>query len=176
MRDGPHLTVVKWIPWDESDEYPDNTLGGWGGWFGATPHHLTPEKEAELADDEDYSFKTDDLQHRWTDYVSQCLTSNNIAHAVALRKAILDGNVWEGGDWHQFHGVPIFSDGTAARFSYRAWGDFLAAVWSDNQDDNYCYVDFYMGPATKKPPEKCQNSHHVPDEEIGKPYVKAEKG
>lgn len=39
-------------------------------------------------------------------------------------------------------GCPVFSDGTVSRMSFRAWGDFMAAVWSEEEDKDYCYVDF----------------------------------
>lgn len=52
----------------------------------------------------------------------------------------------EGGDWHQSDacGCPVFSDGTTALFSYRAWGDIMAAIWSEHDGKDYGYMDFYM--------------------------------
>ena len=52
----------------------------------------------------------------------------------------------QGGDWHQNDpkGVPVFNDGTVAMFSFRAWGDLMAALWAEHEDCDYSYMDFYM--------------------------------
>lgn len=63
-------------------------------------------------------------------------------YADALRAAIIRDNIRHGGDWHQDCGCPVFSDGTVGSFSMRAWGDFLAAVWSSHDDVHYGYTDF----------------------------------
>jgi hypothetical protein len=37
----------------------------------------------------------------------------------------------------------MFSDGSVATFSLRGWGDLLAAVYSERDNKDYCYMDFY---------------------------------
>ena len=51
-----------------------------------------------------------------------------------------------GGDWHQDakDGVPVFDDGAVGRFTWRAWGHLLAAIWSAEDRCTYTYMDFYM--------------------------------
>jgi hypothetical protein len=31
-----------------------------------------------------------------------------------------------------------------ATFSYRGWGDIMAAIWSEEENKDYNYMDFYM--------------------------------
>lgn len=116
------MKVVKMIPYDQAAlivEKHGQTIGGFGGFF--------------------------DQGMRWKDYV--CLfTGEGIERVEALRRYIIDNKIKQGGDWHQsdVHGAPLFSDGKAATYSFRAWGDLLAAVWSEKEDKNYSYMSFYM--------------------------------
>ena len=42
--------------------------------------------------------------------------------------------------------TPVFDDGTVGSFSFRAWGDLMAAIWNTEENTNkYSYMDFYMG-------------------------------
>lgn len=109
--------VEKWIGYDEAKSLPEST-GGLGGWFG---------------------FR--DQGQRWSDYID---TVVDPTYLEALRTEIIARNLREGGFWHQqdAHGVPVFEDGTVGLFSMRAWGDLLAAIWSTEDDHDYCYVDF----------------------------------
>ena len=83
------------------------------------------------------------VHHRWADYLEP-LTDKGKEYAEALRAEILRLKLKKDGNWHQYsgEGVPIFSDGTVATFSYRAWGDLLAAVWSEEENKDYAYPDF----------------------------------
>jgi hypothetical protein len=81
--------------------------------------------------------------NRWADYDLQCLDDTNRPYAHALRDAIVEQQIRESGPWHQDQGVPLFDDGTVSQFSFRAWGDFMAAVWSEHDCKDYCYMDFY---------------------------------
>ena len=114
--------VVEWIAFDQSDARlaagaPD--LGGWGGMMTTAM--------------------------RWADYVAEIDAARH-GHFEALREAILARGLRRGGDWHQWaaDGVPVFDDGALATFSYRAWGDLMAAVWSEHDGRGYGYMDFYM--------------------------------
>ncbi len=112
-------SVIKWIPYTEIDSYQENGLGGMGGWF------------------------SDGM--RWDDYVDG-VGAPLIFYAESLRHRIIKDKIRHGGDWHQSsdQGVPLFADGTIATFSYRAWGDILAAIWSTEDQKDYSYMDFYM--------------------------------
>lgn len=111
------IIVVDWISYDEAERMPESIGGGHGGCFRGGM--------------------------RWCDLFDQ----EAGPHATALRQEILRKRLKRGGRWHQTdpHGVPKFSDGTVGLFSYRAWGDFLAAVWSTEEDKDYHYMDFYWG-------------------------------
>lgn len=113
---GP-LRVVDWLSWEAAQDCPENSLGGLGGWFS----------------DGD----------RWDTYLGQ-LAPESIPYAEALRSSLIQDGIRAGGDWHQEEGTPLFSDGTVSTFTYRAWGDFCAAVWSTHDNKDYSYMDFYM--------------------------------
>ena len=82
---------------------------------------------------------------RWEDYIDMYLP-NGQEYAEALRRYIIKNKIKRGGDWHQSEeeGTPLFTDGTVACFSFRAWGDVLAAIWSSEEDRDYSYMSFYM--------------------------------
>lgn len=124
MRDidqdnGPELTVVDWVRCGSGR--PDR-FGGLGGFFV--------------------------LGMRWCDYLD-ALCEDGAAYAEALRSAILERKLKKTGHYHQnsYHGVPLFSDGTVAEFSFRAWGDIVAATWAEEEDQDYSYLDFYYDPS-----------------------------
>lgn len=111
--------VIGWVSYGSVEllDLPD--LGGWGGW----------------------------IEHgqRWADYIDD-IEAAKTPYFEALRQAILARGLRRGGDWHQSSaaGVPVFDDGSVATFTYRAWGDLLAAIWADADSRDYSYVDFYM--------------------------------
>jgi len=110
--------VKKWIARSNADSYPES-CGGWGGWFARGD--------------------------RWATYIDEAEESKR-PYLEALRADILKLEIQEGGDWHQRseQGTPLFSDGTVGKFSFRAWGDLLAAIWSEHEQKDYQYMDFYM--------------------------------
>lgn len=81
---------------------------------------------------------------RWHDYLLECPEFPE--YSEALRQAILDRQLKQGGDWHQNNeeGVPVFSDGRVATFTYRAWGDLMAAIWATEENKDYWCMDFFM--------------------------------
>lgn len=113
------LHVARWAGWQETSKLP-RSIDESGGWF--------------------------DLGNRWQDYYKRVFDSNN-EHIQALRKSVLDKQIRRSGEWHErsSEGTPIFSDGTTADFTWRAWGDFMAAVWSTADNKDYHYMDFYCG-------------------------------
>lgn len=116
-QQGP-VRVVAWICYDNVG-YDENDLGGIGGWV-----------EGESFDE----YLLDVAPHMR-------------GHAEALRQAILARGLKYTGHDHQNRddGVPLFSDDTVSQFSFRAWGDIMAAVWNTAEDTRrYGYMDFYM--------------------------------
>jgi hypothetical protein len=112
------MKVKGWISYDDADELT-SSVGGMGGWF-----------QNGL---------------RWKDYIE---TANflQVPYFEAIRKEIIAKGIRYTGQEHQYSdsGVPVFDDGTCGSFSFRAWGDLMAAIWSTEEDKDYCYMDFYM--------------------------------
>lgn len=139
------MKVIDWISNDAAEGKPESPLGGLGGWFGNNPAGKTNEERWGA-------------RHTWADYLERKPPEAR-QYAEAMRDAIVAGRVWECGDWHQAdtlsdgHGVPLFEDGTVATFSFRAWGDLLAAVWSEQLGRLFCYMDFYYATPPAKPPD-----------------------
>lgn len=108
------ISVVSW----DQDDVPEGTtaIGWWGGVF---------EKGM-----------------RWKDYLD---TVNPIVHVYleAARRSAVENNIRVTGEQHQWDGItPIFSDGRYFQFTYSAWGDFMAAVWSEEENRDFSYHDF----------------------------------
>jgi len=91
---------------------------------------------------------------RWNDYLEHeaNVSANHPDHLEALRQSIITNRIWVDGRTHQHEDnyVPTFSDGKWGSWSWRAWGDLMAAVWSTELDQDLSYLDFYMG--TPDPP------------------------
>jgi hypothetical protein len=112
------VSVVDWISEKEAD-IKECSIGGLGGFF------------------------SDGM--RWKDYADK-LTSEALPYANAIRQSVIEKNIRLTGNDHQYsdEGVPLFSDGTVGQFSFRAWGDIMAAIWSEKENKDYCYMSFYM--------------------------------
>jgi hypothetical protein len=121
MTDSSKRAVVRWVSYVEAEDMKECGVGGLGGWFGGRGKDRHP--------------------HRWKDYLDVWEPEVH-PYCEALRVEIVRRDIKEGGFWHQgdTECVPVFDDGTVATFSFRAWGDLLAAVWSeaDNEDHSYC--------------------------------------
>lgn len=111
------IRVVKMISWEEAEG--ENRIGWMGGWF--------------------------DRGHRWEDYIVLYKEEARV-YLEAARDYVIKTECKTTGDQHQHSGfgVPLFSDGTVMMLSYRAWGDFMAAVWSTEENEDYTYMTFYM--------------------------------
>ena len=113
------IEVKEWISFDESCSY-EESFGGIGGFF------------------------ADGM--RWKDYIEHNgFEEKGLEYAEAIKQSVIENEIRDDGRWHQNsrYGVPLFSDNTVATFSYRAWGDLLAAIWSEHDNKDYCYMDFY---------------------------------
>jgi hypothetical protein len=114
------MIIKEWIPYSEAENY-EESFGGMGGFF----------REGM----------------RWKDYLEYTkLSEKDIEYANAIKDAVIELHVKHGGDWHQNsdEGVPLFSDNTVATFSFRAWGDIIAAIWAEYENKDYSYMDFYL--------------------------------
>lgn len=113
------MRVINWISYEETSEYKENNIGGLGGFF--------------------------QKGMRWKDYIESFIPECS-SYIEALRQSIVENNIKICGDEHQYgsEGVPVFEDNTVATYSYRAWGDLMAAIWSEEENKDYSYMDFYM--------------------------------
>lgn len=113
------ITVVEWGQYEVHEE---QSLGWLGGWF---------------------NFK--ESGHRWKDYLEN-FTPEVHPYIEAVRQCVLEKGLRLTGAEHQYssEGQPKFSDGKVLSLSYRAWGDLMAAIWSEAEDKDYNYMDFYM--------------------------------
>lgn len=115
------ITVVEWVS-DEVVEDKDHVLSWLGGWFNL------PESG-----------------HRWKDYLENFKDEVH-PYLEAVRKEILERGLCVTGKDHSSSedGVPKFSDGKYLCLSWRAWGDLMAAIYSEKEDRDYSYMDFYI--------------------------------
>lgn len=129
------MRVERWISYEEAAKKKES-IGGLGGMFNAG-HIFGDERKKGM---------------RWKDYLAIYYEAGQ-SYAEAIRASVLERNIWEAGDWHQEsgEGAPLFEDGTAATFSFRAWGDLMAAIWSERYDRDYHYMDFYYIDTPKRP-------------------------
>lgn len=112
--------VAAWISWRAAEMAHDAVdIGAWGG------------------------FET--KSGTWEEHLSR-LEPRLVPYHEALRRAVLARGLRRGGDWHQSapDGVPVFDDGAVGTFTFRAWGDALAAIWGPEDGRVYGYMDFYM--------------------------------
>jgi hypothetical protein len=111
--------VAAWISYKAAEHGYPVDIGDWGG------------------------FET--MDGTWAEHVAR-LQPRVVPYHEALRRAILARGLRRGGDWHQNarDGVPVFDDGAVGTFSFRAWGDLMAAIWGPEDGCIYGYMDFYM--------------------------------
>jgi len=111
--------VIGWVSYESVTDKGLPAIGGWGGFT--------------------------ERGHRWKDFVDG-LDGCAAEYYEALRRELIETTLRRGGDWHQNsdRGVPVFDDGTIGLFTFRAWGDLLAAAWAEHEDQDYSYMDFYM--------------------------------
>lgn len=119
--------VADWISWHEAQE-KEEAIGGMGGFFNAGLIHPSQKDEVGM---------------RWDDYIN-VWEDEAKPYAEAIREEVLEHGLKITGQGHQVSNVPLFDDGKVGCFSYRAWGDIMAAIWSEEEDKDYSYMDFYM--------------------------------
>lgn len=114
------MEIEKFIGYSEAELKEENGLGGMGGFF---KHGM-----------------------RWKDYL-EVFNENVHADLEKLRKAIIEKNIRCTGEQHQsdfYKSVPLWDNGLVDTYSYRAWGDLMAAIWSEVDNTDYSYMSFYM--------------------------------
>jgi hypothetical protein len=115
------ITIVDWIGHYESEHAPyidAPIIGSLGGWVKG---------------------------EQWSEFIAKAVPENQRPHHEALFVAIKEQKLRFGGDIHQNEMMPVFSDGSVGCWSYRAWGDMLAAAWNTIENtDKYHYMNFYM--------------------------------
>ena len=110
------ITIIRWVAHDEAADLP-SSCGGLGGF-------VKPGM-------------------RWSDYLINQKIEDH-PYLEVLRKPIVDERLWITGEKHQESMCPVFSDETVGRFSFRAWGDFMAALVNEIVEGApYGYMDFY---------------------------------
>jgi hypothetical protein len=123
------MQVEKWITYAEAAGRGESGMGGWFGY----------DKSAEGGDG------LPKAHHRWVDYLHNFKPE---AHAMLeeFRRSIIANNIRCTGEQHQngATAVPLWSDGKVDTYSFRSWGDLMAAVWSTEENKDYGYMDFYM--------------------------------
>ena len=109
------ISVVNWSEYDAPEDAA--SIGWWGGFF--------------------------ENGMRWKDYVEN-FDPEVHPYLEAARKSAVDTKIKATGMEHQYRGItPVFSDGRYFAMTFRAWGDFMAAVWSEEEDRDFSYMDFY---------------------------------
>lgn len=112
------MNKITFISYQSAESKEENGLGGMGGFF-------------------DDGMRWKDYLEIWKPEVHELLED--------LRKAIVESGLKCTGAEHQSGAlaVPLFPDGKVATYSYRAWGDLMAAVWSEEENKDYSYMSFY---------------------------------
>lgn len=83
--------------------------------------------------------------HKWDEYISSWPDEAK-PYLEAIRADVLAKGLRLTGEQHQYSdcGMPKFPDNTVAAFSFRAWGDLMAAIWNTEEGvSKYSYIDFY---------------------------------
>lgn len=114
------ITVTDWVDADAQEYVKANTLSWMGGWF------------------------TGAEGHTWTTYLENFKPEVH-PYLEAVRKEVVENKLRLTGEQHQkMWGAPLFSDGKILSLSWRAWGDLMAAIWTEEEKKPYNYMHFYM--------------------------------
>ena len=113
------MKVIKWAS-EEKAQGKKISVGRMGGWF----NDRTPGQ-------------------RWKDYI-ETWDKNTRPYLEAIRESVVEKGSRLTGHDHQYsrYGIPIFEDDTIASFSLEGWGDLMAAIWSEEDNKDYSYIDF----------------------------------
>jgi hypothetical protein len=77
---------------------------------------------------------------RWKEYITQFVPDCQKRLEI-LRQYIIENNIRK--LTKEFKDTnPLFDDNVCVRCSFRAWGDLLAATWSEEENKDYMYTLF----------------------------------
>jgi hypothetical protein len=111
------MVAMKVAEWVDGKQYHPNNIGWLGGYFNTAEGHT------------------------WESYLDGIVPSYR-PYVAALKEEVRAKGLRLCGNEHQGpNGTPKFSDGICLELSCRAWGDFMAAAWSDIEEANY--MDYY---------------------------------
>ena len=81
---------------------------------------------------------------RWINYINS-VDGWKKPYLEAIREDVIRRKIRYGGKHYQQNQqtTPMFNNDKMAIFSMRAWGDLMAAIWSENENKDYSYIDFY---------------------------------
>lgn len=124
------IEVVDWINYNFESESFDISVSGSGGWFNFDVFALEGEQNS--------------FGHRWQDLLD-IYDEEYYPYLEAIRESVLENTLKLNGSQHENsdHGVPLFNDNTICILSWRAWGDLMAAIWSEFDNKDYTYMEFY---------------------------------
>lgn len=108
------LRIVAWKSYEDATENDPPNVGDLGGYVEGTG---------------------------WPEYIDTWSDEAKPYYEIT-REHILANQIFRSGDWHQAEGVPVFSDGTIAAMSMRAWGDMMASIYNTRFGKSYSYLDF----------------------------------
>lgn len=122
--EGKTLKVIDWVEYNSGKEKAP--IGGMGGWFNANNIHDKDNPTSMV----------------WADYL-EAHEKDSHPYLEALKAEITNHNLKITGEKHQNGNIPLFSDDTVGVFSYRAWGDLMAAIYS-TKEKPLDYMEYYM--------------------------------
>jgi len=82
---------------------------------------------------------------RWIHYINS-VEEWQRPYIEAVREEIIrKGIKWTGKEMQDNpNGTPVFNNGKLGMFTWRAWGDLMAAAWAEDENVDYSYLDFYI--------------------------------
>ena len=122
------MKVIKFLTWDEIDGLEEEGYGGLGGDF----------KKGM----------------RWKDYINQ-FKDEYIADLENLKLAIVDNRIRYSAMEYRINSkpcraIPLWDNGKIDTYTMRGFCDLMAAIWSQEDNNDYGYMDFYFeGPISK---------------------------
>lgn len=111
--------VHEFISSNDVGDRKDNGLGGLGGWF--------------------------QNGHTWQDYENQFTDEGKVLVRELRDKIISHGIACTGEQMDSgARCIPLWDDNTVTGYSWRAWGDLMAAVHNFIDGKPHNYMEFYM--------------------------------
>lgn len=154
-RDINEYTVAMLKQWKvDAEKYASDELLGIKTGNDATYTKIFVKKWVKISEFKDFSgFDIMFIQsggvvergYRWVHYIS-LVEEWQRPYMEAVREEIIrKGIKWTGKEMQENpKGAPVFNNGKLGLFTWRAWGDLMAATWAERENTDYSYIDFYM--------------------------------